>query len=64
MVSRIGSIVSFVALLFFIFLLWEAFVSQRRIVSSSHISSSLEWQDVVPLDFHNYSETGVITSPN
>jgi len=56
--------ISFVALLFFIFLLWEAFASQRRIVSSSHMARALEWQDVVPLDFHNYSETGLITSPS
>lgn len=55
--------VSFVALLFFIFLLWEAFVSQRGIISSSHMATSIEWQDVLPLDFHNYPETGVVTSP-
>ena len=63
-VSRIGSIVSFVALLFFIFLLWEAFAVQRGIISSSHIPTALEWQDITPLDFHNAPETGVITSPN
>jgi len=35
-VSSVGSIISFVRVLFFIFILWEAFISQRPIVSSTH----------------------------
>ena len=61
-VSRIGSIVSFVALLYFIFLLWEAFASQRGLVSSNHIASSLEWKYTTPLDFHRHAETAAIIS--
>jgi cytochrome c oxidase subunit 1 len=61
-VSRIGSIVSFVALLFFIFLLWEAFSSQRGVISASHMPTSLEWRDTLPLDFHNQPETIIITA--
>lgn len=30
-------------------------------MSSSHIPTSLEWQDILPLDFHNYAERGVVT---
>jgi len=64
-VSSIGSLISFVALLLFIFILWEAFAAQRAVVSRSHIPSSLEWSDpVLPLDFHNLSETGIITYPS
>ena len=59
--SRIGSILSFVALLFFIFLLWEALASQRGVIASGHIPTSLEWQDTLPLGFHNQPETIVIT---
>nr|YP_010700920.1 cytochrome c oxidase subunit I [Rhynchospio aff. asiatica ZW-2021]WCI21135.1 cytochrome c oxidase subunit 1 [Rhynchospio aff. asiatica ZW-2021] len=62
-VSSIGSMVSFVALLFFIFLLWEAFASQRGVLSPTHASPSLEWQDSLPLDFHNHPETGLVTTP-
>uniref|UniRef100_A0AAU6QGK2 Cytochrome c oxidase subunit 1 n=1 Tax=Prionospio sp. 6 MH-2023 TaxID=3059274 RepID=A0AAU6QGK2_9ANNE len=60
--SSIGSMVSFVALLFFIFLLWEAFASQRGVISSGHMSTSLEWQNVLPLNFHNQPETAAITT--
>lgn len=58
--SRIGSIISFVALLIFIFLLWEAFRAQRGVIITTNTPSSLEWQDSLPLSFHNQPETGVI----
>lgn len=63
MVSSVGSIISFVALLFFIFMLWEALASQRGVVAPNNIVTSLEWKDVTPLGFHNMSESGVITNP-
>lgn len=62
-VSSIGSIISFVALLIFIFVIWEALAAQRRIVARPHMPSSMEWRDTLPLDFHNMSETGIITIP-
>lgn len=63
-VSSFGSLLSFVALLLFIFILWEAFASQRRVISRPHIPSALEWSDsILPLDFHNLRETGIITYP-
>lgn len=61
--STVGSTMSFVALLLLIFLLWEAFAAQRPAVFSSHQATFLEWQDLLPPDFHNPSETGSITSP-
>nr|YP_009988593.1 cytochrome c oxidase subunit I [Pharyngocirrus uchidai]QNM39904.1 cytochrome c oxidase subunit I [Pharyngocirrus uchidai] len=63
-VSSIGSMISFVALLYFIFILWEAFASQRAVISPTHLPTSLEWNDRLPLDFHNMPETGVITRPS
>jgi cytochrome c oxidase subunit 1 len=61
-VSSFGSIISLVALLLFIYILWEAFASQRRVVARIHIPTSIEWNDVLPLDFHNISETGIVSS--
>lgn len=64
-VSSIGSLISFVALILFIFILWEALSSQRSIVTSPHIPSSIEWSNPnIPLDFHNIEETGVVTYPH
>ena len=59
-VSSVGSIMSFVSILMFIFILWESFVSQRGVVSSLYQSSYLEWGDQLPLDFHNIDERGLI----
>jgi hypothetical protein len=28
------------------------------------MSSSIEWNDILPLDYHNLNETGIITYPN
>jgi len=60
-VSSIGSLLSFVALLIFIFIIWEAFSAQRNIISRIHIPTSIEWSDILPLDFHNLNETGIVT---
>lgn len=62
--SSIGSIISFVATLLFIAILWEAFAAQRRIIPAAHITRALEWKERLPLDFHNPEESGVITYPN
>lgn len=58
--STAGSMVSFVSLLAFIFLLWEAIVAQRGVISSAHISTSLEWTYLLPPDFHNANESPAI----
>nr|UZT27116.1 cytochrome c oxidase subunit 1 [Sternaspis buzhinskajae] len=63
LISSVGSMLSFVALLFFIFLLWEALLSQRSIIASSHVPTSLEWQESLPLDFHNAPESPTVTIP-
>ncbi len=61
-VSSIGSVISSVALCLFIFLLWEALSAKRPVISPSHQSSSLEWQRILPLDFHNSPETNFIVT--
>uniref|UniRef100_A0AAT9J421 Cytochrome c oxidase subunit 1 n=4 Tax=Haementeria TaxID=6408 RepID=A0AAT9J421_9ANNE len=63
-ISSIGSTMSMVSLMLFIFMLWEAFASQRMLISSSHMPSSMEWvETTLPLAFHNPEETGIITTP-
>nr|AOR07152.1 cytochrome c oxidase subunit 1 [Mesenchytraeus cf. gelidus SL-2017] len=62
-VSSFGSLLSFIALMMFIFILWESFSAQRGVISTSNMASAMEWNEVLPLDFHNLSETGLISSP-
>lgn len=61
--SSVGSIIAFVSLLIFIVILWEALAAQRRVIARPHIPTAIEWRDILPLDFHNLRETGVITYP-
>ena len=58
-ISAIGSMVSFVAVLYFMVIVWEALVSQRSVLWGTHLSIALEWDNILPRDFHNASETGL-----
>jgi len=55
-VSSLGSIISFFRVLCFIVILFESFIMQRIVVYGYHISSYIEWQYTLPLDFHNDDE--------
>ena len=55
-VSSLGSIVSFFRVLCFIIILFESFIMQRIVVYGYHMSSYIEWQYTLPLDFHNDDE--------
>nr|YP_010276179.1 cytochrome c oxidase subunit I [Comanthus parvicirrus]UFQ22706.1 cytochrome c oxidase subunit 1 [Comanthus parvicirrus]UHY39302.1 cytochrome c oxidase subunit 1 [Comanthus parvicirrus] len=58
MVSSIGSVVSLVAVIFFMFLVWESFAVRRFVVSPDYSFSSLEWQySSFPPSHHTYDET-------
>nr|ADA69131.1 cytochrome c oxidase subunit 1 [Histioteuthis sp. CE-2009]ADA69134.1 cytochrome c oxidase subunit 1 [Histioteuthis sp. CE-2009] len=60
MVSSMGSMVSLTSVLFFIFIVWESLISQRTIIWSNHLTTSLEWDNRLPTDFHNLPETGAL----
>nr|QWC36308.1 cytochrome c oxidase subunit 1 [Phascolosoma scolops] len=50
--SSMGATMSFVALLYFIFIIWEALVAQRGLIASSHAQTSLEWAPLTPPAAH------------
>ncbi len=60
-VSSIGSIISFIATLGFIVIVWEAFVSYRPVLFTTHLTTSLEWQHPCPPAEHSYSELVYVT---
>nr|YP_010230037.1 cytochrome c oxidase subunit I [Diaphanosoma excisum]QST19919.1 cytochrome c oxidase subunit 1 [Diaphanosoma excisum] len=55
-VSTVGSMISFVATLGFIFIVWEALVSARFVLFATHLPTSLEWQHSYPPAEHSYLE--------
>nr|UTY22717.1 cytochrome c oxidase subunit 1 [Hirudo nipponia]WDA96072.1 cytochrome c oxidase subunit I [Hirudo nipponia] len=56
-VSSFGSILSTIALLLFIYLLWESLSTQRALIFFPGLSSSLELlTQCAPLSYHSYNE--------
>jgi cytochrome c oxidase subunit 1 len=55
-ISSIGSQISVVAVLIFIFLLWESFSSERYTISTSNNSLSIEWTLNLPPTAHTFSQ--------
>uniref|UniRef100_UPI00286CF90E cytochrome c oxidase subunit I n=1 Tax=Willemoesia forceps TaxID=2600091 RepID=UPI00286CF90E len=60
--SSLGSLVSMVAVLGFIFILWEAFIANRPVLFSNFLSSTIEWNHPYPPADHSYLETPLVTS--
>nr|YP_010583731.1 cytochrome c oxidase subunit I [Sepia orbignyana]UXN83927.1 cytochrome c oxidase subunit I [Sepia orbignyana] len=60
MISSMGSMISMTSVFFFIFIVWESLISQRTVIWSNHLTTSLEWDNRLPTDFHNSPETGAI----
>nr|AYE40655.1 cytochrome c oxidase subunit 1 [Daphnia magna] len=55
-VSSVGSMISFVATLGFIFIVWESLVSLRPVLFACHLATSIEWQHSFPPAEHSYNE--------
>ena len=60
-IARIGSIISIVSVLLFIFILWERLVSQRVVIFRVHGNSSLEFIHSFPPVAHRYKLCPLVT---
>nr|YP_009271873.1 cytochrome c oxidase subunit I [Xylotrechus grayii]AIW58307.1 cytochrome c oxidase subunit I [Xylotrechus grayii] len=61
-ISSIGSLISLVAVIYLIFILWEAFSSKRKAISGLNLASSIEWLQHLPPAEHSYSELPMLTA--
>nr|AOY39956.1 cytochrome c oxidase subunit 1 [Xyleborus sp. BMNH 1040067] len=61
-ISSIGSLISLVSILFFIFIMWESFSVKRMNITSLNMSSSIEWLQKFSPAEHSYNELPAITS--
>nr|WAX39351.1 cytochrome c oxidase subunit I [Neostylopyga rhombifolia] len=61
-VSSIGSMISFVGVLMFIFIMWESMSSNRQILFPTQTNNSIEWLQNLPPAEHSYSELPTITN--
>nr|YP_010946883.1 cytochrome c oxidase subunit I [Sorineuchora formosana]WGO57640.1 cytochrome c oxidase subunit I [Sorineuchora formosana] len=60
-VSSIGSMISFISILMFIFTMWESMMTNRLVIFSSQTNNSIEWLQNTPPMEHSYSELPTIT---
>nr|QJS52219.1 cytochrome c oxidase subunit I [Gondwanalimnadia sp. MT-2020] len=55
-ISSIGSLISFVATLGFIYIIFESLISMRTVVFSLNLPTSIEWHHNLPPAEHSYTE--------
>ncbi|YP_002808590.1 cytochrome c oxidase subunit I (mitochondrion) [Tachypleus tridentatus] len=55
-ISSLGSLLSFIAVMGFIFIMWESMTSKRPIIFSDHLPSSAEWHHNIPPADHTYNQ--------
>lgn len=60
MVSRVGSVISFIGTILFFYILIESFVLQRPVLYSHYVSSSVEWRHNFPPSSHTYTQLGIM----
>lgn len=61
-ISSIGRIISLISILYFIFILWEAFSVKRIILTRTNIPQSIEWIQFLPPTDHCYLELPIISN--
>lgn len=61
-ISRLGSILSFIRIIYFLFIIWERIITNRLIIFPTQLSASLEWYQNLPPIEHRYSELPLLTN--
>nr|AXS64943.1 cytochrome c oxidase subunit 1 [Elateroidea sp. 3 KM-2017] len=56
MVSSLGSVISLMSVIYFLFILWDSMVSMRKLYIPTNTPTSIEWMQNYPPSEHSYSE--------
>nr|YP_010133473.1 cytochrome c oxidase subunit I [Chiropterargas boueti]AMX74067.1 cytochrome c oxidase subunit I [Chiropterargas boueti]AMX74080.1 cytochrome c oxidase subunit I [Chiropterargas boueti] len=60
MISSMGSMMSFMSVIIFIFILFEAMINKRVLMTSQYLYSSMEWQLNMPPNVHTFNQTNLL----
>jgi len=60
-VSSVGSLLSLIAVLILVFIVWEAFASSRTVLFPDQQPTSVEWYQNLPPAEHSYAEIPILT---
>nr|WNH36913.1 cytochrome c oxidase subunit I [Bregmaceros japonicus] len=63
LLSSLGSLISLIAVIMFMFIIWEAFASKREVGYVEMASSNLEWVYGTPPPYHTFEEPPFMLSP-
>jgi cytochrome c oxidase subunit 1 len=55
-ISTIGSTISIIGILIFIFIIWDRFIIHRNLIFSTQFPSSIEWYQNLPPAEHSFNE--------
>nr|AWV84382.1 cytochrome oxidase subunit I [Platypedia putnami] len=58
--SSLGSIISLIGILMLIYTVWEGFMSERNVLFTKSLSSSIEWLQKYPPSEHSYMELPIM----
>jgi cytochrome c oxidase subunit 1 len=61
-ISTIGSTISIIGILIFLFIIWESFISHRTQIIPLQFPSSIEWYQNLPPAEHSYNELPLLTN--
>nr|ATN41142.1 cytochrome c oxidase subunit 1 [Diptera sp. 66 LC-2017] len=59
-ISSLGSSISMISILFFIYILWESLINYKKIIFPNQLNSSIEWMQKYPPTDHSYNEIPMI----
>ena len=59
-ISSLGSSISIIRILIFIFILWERIINFKKIIFPNQLNSSIEWLQKYPPTDHRYNEIPII----
>nr|AZB51180.1 cytochrome c oxidase subunit I [Triatoma rubrofasciata] len=59
-ISSIGSTISLIGIILFLFIIWESMASKRQILFSESMSTNVEWLQKYPPAEHSYTEIPII----
>nr|YP_010626104.1 cytochrome c oxidase subunit I [Sininocellia gigantos]WBK02928.1 cytochrome c oxidase subunit I [Sininocellia gigantos] len=61
-ISSIGSTISLVSIIFFVYIMWESLISNRYPIFAMNFPSSIEWMQKYPPMEHSYDELPLINT--
>nr|YP_011010447.1 cytochrome c oxidase subunit 1 [Xenobates argentatus]WPW47075.1 cytochrome c oxidase subunit 1 [Xenobates argentatus] len=59
-ISSIGSTISILGTMMFVFIMWESMISKRKIMFIMNLNSSIEWLQKYPPAEHSYNEMPIM----